>query len=167
VRLRAVLAGSATAVLALTVVPALAEEPVEPELLQPCDVAEGSDVLTVDGFTGTIETPSFLVGDERITRTFVLDLAGNPVGTTGTVDTTMTWAVPANDYDLEVYAGKASGLSESFQPIDPAEEHVRVTKVAHCGRVEVSAIDFTAPVVVDTLDLSMTVGAVAPLLPVQ
>ncbi|HVM27569.1 MAG TPA: hypothetical protein VM433_07845 [Mycobacteriales bacterium] len=162
--MRRVLGGVAAAALVLSAAPALANGDVvdEPVLLEACEVQAGAERLTADGATGTIETPSFLVGDERTVRTFVLDLAGNPVGTTASIDTTMTWLVPANDYDLEVVAGRTGGTSENYQPFDAAEENVFVAGVGHCQKVEVNAIDFLSPVVVDSLDLALVVKPKRP-----
>jgi hypothetical protein len=119
---RRILGGVAAAVLALTAVPALAEGTdvaVEPEVLAACTLPVGATALTPNGFTGTVTTPSFIVGNEREDKVFVLDLAGLPVGTTGSVDATMTWDVAANDYDLEIVAGRTGGISENAQPFDP------------------------------------------------
>ena len=163
--MRRVLGGVAAAVLALTAVPALAAEeevPAEPELLAPCTLPAGATALTADGFEGTITTPSFVVGNERESRVFVLDLAGSPVGTTAGIASTLTWLVPANDYDLELQAGRASSTSENYQPFDPAEESVFATGVAHCTKVTLTAVDFLAPAAVDTLDLGVVVTPKLP-----
>lgn len=163
--MRRVLGGVAAAVLTLTAVPALAadEVPAEPQLLEACTtVPAGATVLTPEGFTGTVATPSALVGNERESLVLVLDLAGSPVGTTASLATTMTWQVPANDYDLEVLAGKGSGSSEGYQPFDPAEESVFSSALPHCQRVTVTAVDFLAPVVADTLDLGVVVTTRVP-----
>jgi hypothetical protein len=165
VPVRRILGGVAATVLALTAVPALAEGtdvPVEPEVLAACAPVAGAEVLTVEGFAGTIATPSAFVGNEREDAFFVLDLAGLPVGTTGSVNATMTWPIVANDYDLEVLAGRAGGISENFQPFDPAEENVFAAGLAHCQKVTVTAIDFLAPAPLDTLDLDLVVTTKAP-----
>jgi hypothetical protein len=160
---RRVLAGTAIAVLALTALPAFADsdpdaEPApEPAPLAECALPAGTERLTVDGVTGTIDTPS-LVGEESTSRVFVLDLAGLPVGTTGAADVTMTWGVPANDYDLDV-----NGVtSENYQPFDDAVETAGTAARPHCSRITVTAIDFLAPVVVDTLSIDVKVRTVAP-----
>ncbi len=165
--MRRALVGAAVAVLALTCLPAFADEtvPTDPEapaVLAECALPAGSERLTVDGFTGTIATPSALVGNERESRVFTLDLAGLAEGSTGSIEATMTWLVPANDYDLDVLAGRSSGTSENFQPFDPNTESVFAGGVAHCAKVTISAIDFLAPVVVDTLDLQATVTTKVP-----
>lgn len=162
--MRRILGGVAATVLALTAVPALAAEaePETPELLTECAVADGVERLTVDGFQGTVGTPSFLVGNETESVDFVLDLAGLPVGTTGSIDATMTWGVVANDYDLEVLAGRFGGISENYQPFDDAVENVFAAGLPHCQNLTASAVDFLGPVVVDTLNLDVVVGTKAP-----
>ena len=114
--MRRILGGVAATVLALTAVPALAEgtdAPAEPALLAACAPVAGAEVLTVDGFTGTIATPSAFVGNEREDKVFVLSLEGLPVGATGSLDATLSWLVVANDFDLELLAGRAGGISEN------------------------------------------------------
>lgn len=163
--MRRVLGGVAAAVLALTAVPALAADepvPTEPELLAPCALPAGATALTAEGFEGTVATPSAFVGNEREALVFVLDLAGSPVGTTAAVAGSMTWLVPANDYDLELQAGRASSTSENYQPVDPAEESVSAAGVAHCTKVTLTAVDFLAPVVADTLELGVVVTPKVP-----
>jgi hypothetical protein len=110
----------------------------------------------VDGFEGTIETPLPPLGTTE--RSFVVDLAGLPVGTTAGVDTVMSWAVPTNDFDLDVGGESSVGL----QPVDPAEESATVVGKRHCTVVTVTATNFAAAVVVDTLALDL---AVRPKLP--
>lgn len=157
--MRRVLGGVAAAVLALTAAPALAEEVVEPEptpVLAPCPPRAGSTVLTADGFDGTVETPLPPFGTTE--RLFVVDLAGLPVGTTASADVVMSWGVPVNDFDLDVDGESSAGL----QPVDPAQESASVAGKRHCTTLRVTATNFAAAVVVDTLDLAIAVRPRTP-----
>ena len=157
--MRRVLGGAAVAVLALTCLPAVAddEEPSdEPVLNQACAPRTGTDVLIVDGFEGDIETPLPPLGETS--RTFVLDLVGLAEGTRATADVLMSWGIPTNDFDLNVNGTDSFNL----QPVDPAEENVFVSGLRHCSTVTVTATNFVAPVVVDTLALDITVRTTPP-----
>jgi hypothetical protein len=84
-------------------------------------------------------------------RTFVLDLAGQPIGTRGSVDVTLTWGIVLNDFDLDV-DGESS---QNIQPLDDAVEEVTTPLKNHCGRITASAINFSGLVVVDSLELAL------------
>lgn len=139
--------------LAVPAVPALAAE----ELHGACANPDALPVLALggSGTSGTVATPS-LVGSASESVTLLLSLEGQPVAKTATVSATLTWGVPANDYDLALSSTTASSVSEGFQPVDPAEETTSVARTKHCTRVVVSAVDFLAPVVVDTISYTAT-----------
>jgi hypothetical protein len=170
---RRVLGGVAALTLLATAVPALAsgpevetepagdggtavvvtEDPVEPELLLPCVTSRPT--ISADGGTGTVATPAPPFGEES--AQYVLDLAGLPVGSTAGVNVAMSWAVPTNDFDLEAFGGTQSGDSMNIQPLDPALEEVYLAGLKHCAVITATAINFLAPVVVDTLTLDFGV----------
>lgn len=160
-------AAALTALLVFAAVPAFAQEPTEPvaepteepEIIA-CDNAEGLEVITPDGLQSDIATPSFLVGNEVENKEFLVDLGATSLDATATVGAVMTWDVLVNDYDLEAYSTASGGLSENYQPFDPVEETVTLTKVKHCEVIVVGAIDFLAPVVVDSLVLDFSVSKI-------
>ena len=158
--MRRVLLGVASAALVLTALPATADghepPPTEPELNAACTARPGTQVLTPEGFEGTIPTPNPPL--EETATSFVLDLAGLPVGTTASADVLMTWGIPTNDFDLNVNGED----SQNIQPIDPAEENILATGLRHCSAVDVTALNFLAPVVVDTLALDIAVKTKLP-----
>jgi hypothetical protein len=157
-----------SALLALGMVPAAAqqsadsqEEPTvdeEVELVE-CDNPEDLEVITREGLASDIATPSAFVGNETEFKEFLLDLSPATADTVGTVTTTMTWTVPTNDYDLAVYSSRGSAATEAFQPFDEAVEQAAIP-ARHCDVFEVGAIDFLAPVVVDSLALDFAVSDV-------
>ncbi len=59
-------------------------------------------------------------------------------------------------------ARPACSSSENYQPVDPAEESVSAAGVAHCTKVTLTAVDFLAPLVVDTLELGVVVTPKVP-----
>lgn len=158
--MRRVLGGVAAALLALTAVPALAaDEPAgaeAPAVLAACEGVADGDRLDLEGLEEALATP-LLPGDVT-TRTYVLDLAGQPVGTSGAVTGVLTWGLPANDYDLDVNEG--SGANFNFSETAPSE--TAGTLVEHCGSVVVGALNFAAPVVVDSLEIALTVQPFEP-----
>lgn len=160
-------AAALTALLVFAAVPAFAQEPTEavaepteePGIIA-CDNAEGLEVITPDGLQSDIATPSWLVGNEVENKEFLVDLGATSLDATATVGAAMTWDVLVNDYDLEAYSSASGGLSENYQPFDPVEESVTLTKVKHCEVIVVGAIDFLAPVVVDSLVLDFSVSKI-------
>jgi hypothetical protein len=87
--------------LTLAATPAAAQE--EPVLLQPCTNTAGATVVTpADAFSDTVPTPVGALGlAQEQAGTFVVDLAGLPVGTRRT--TTLTLEMPDYaDYDMVV-----------------------------------------------------------------
>ena len=145
--MRRILGGLAAALLALTAVPALAAD--GPALLAPCaGVAAADRPDRPQAWRRAVDTPQ-LPGDET-ERTVVLDLAGQPAGTTATVDAAITWGVPANDYDLDTTGG---GTSSNFNITDSVPtERAAGTGIGHCDSFTVTVSNFAAPVVVDTID---------------
>jgi hypothetical protein len=169
-----VLGGLAATALALSTVPALAEgeevvvedagvvveEPVEPELLAACTNSPDLPRITVEGHSGTVATPAPPFGEES--ASYVLDLAGQPVGTTANVNVALSWTIPVNDFDLDAASSGSAGESINVQPVDPALEEVFLSGVKHCGVVTATAVNFLAAVVVDTLTLDLTTFVKAP-----
>lgn len=139
--------------LAVPAVPALAADDVHGACANP----EGLPVLTLggSGLSGTVATPS-LVGDASESVLVLLSLEGQPVAKTATVSATLTWGVPVNDYDLELSSTTASSSTDGFQPVDPAEESTSVARTRHCTEVVVTAVDFLAPVAVDTIHYAVS-----------
>jgi hypothetical protein len=125
------------------------------ELLEPCaNVPAGVERVTLDGLTTGIDNPAvplwgvtlIAVDDVATTRTFILDLAGNPVTRNqALVEVTMTWDIPVEDYDLDLLDefGAEMDHSENVQPLDPAAESVAGT-VRHCRRFTAAALNWTA-----------------------
>jgi hypothetical protein len=156
------LAAALTALLLFAAVPAsaqeLVEEPTEEPAIVECENSDDLEVITREGLQTGITTPSFMVGNEVESKDFLVDLAATTTDATATIAVDMTWAVLVNDYDLEAYSARGGGASESWQPLDPAVESVAMTQVRHCEVIQVSAIDFLAPVVVDSLALDFRVS---------
>ncbi len=145
-------AATVAALSVLSVIPASAQD--GPVRLQPC---ETSNTVLVPGTPVEQSVAGPTVFDGETTLTFTLDLSGQTVAadedmkSTAKVNTLMSWTVLANDYDLGVNGTETEG----FQPIDPAEEFVPNTTVAHCGTITVSVINFTATGL-DPVDVSLS-----------
>lgn len=168
------LVAALTALLLFAAVPALAQEaePVEDSTEEAateeaateeaaiieCENPDGLEVITREGLETDIATPSFLVGNEVESKDLLVDLAATSLDATATVLAGMTWDVLLNDYDLEAYSASSGGISENYQPFDAAEEMVTMTDVKHCEVITAGAIDFLAPVVVDSLALDFGVS---------
>lgn len=125
---------------------------------------DGVTVVTVDDYTGTIAAP--LLADDVTEQRFQLDLSPATLQQRAPVSADLSWTIAANDFDLAVLDadGNELGISEGFQPLDPATESVSAGKLAHCSEFTVRVINYQAvgvPAPVDTLDLSLTVGRVA------
>lgn len=136
--------------------PAQAQE--VPTVLQPCTNTAGAEVVTLEGLVTGIATPTnaplWLEGTQK---TFVLDLAGNPVeDSSAIVDITMTWDIPVEDYDLNMldHTGTEVDHSENINPVDATDENVSGT-VAHCKRFSAEALAWTA-IGLSTLTLTIT-----------
>lgn len=160
-------AAALTALLLFAAVPAFAQEieaaePAEDSgvesIVVECENPDGLEVITPEGLQSDITTPSFLVGNEVETKEYLVDLQATSPDATASVAAVMTWGLIVNDYDLEAYSAKGGGLSENYQPEDPAEESVTMTQVRHCEVIVVGAIDFLAPVVADALALDFQVS---------
>lgn len=160
-------AAALTALLLLAAVPAFAQEIETAESVEDsgvesivveCENPDGLEVITPEGLQSDIATPSYLVGNEVETKQYLVDLQATSAEATATVTAAMTWGLIVNDYDLEAYSAKGGGISENWQPVDPAEESVTMTKVRHCEVIVVGAIDFNAFVVADSLALDFQVS---------
>lgn len=110
-------------------------------------------------FTGTMTQPSFLVGNEEESRTFILDLGGLPKDSTASVSADISWTIVANDFDLHLTAGDDDIMTDGYQPIDDAVESASAGNVPNCGEITVGVADFLAPVVAgDTITLNLGVS---------
>jgi hypothetical protein len=143
-----------SAMLALGMVPAAAEDEVE---LVECDNPDGLEVITREGLSSDIATPSWIAGNDTEFKEFLVDFSPATADTVGSITTTMTWLVRANDYDLTVYSSRGSAATEDYQPFDDAVEQATI-QARHCDMFEVGAVDFLAPVVVDSLSLDFAVS---------
>jgi hypothetical protein len=168
IRLLAVLA-----VLLLGAVPVLGDDhdvdpdptpPEEPELVECAPSDDGLEVITRDGLASDIASPSFLIGRRREAKQFLVDLSPATEHFRAAVTTTMTWSVAANDYDLAVTTSLGSGETEAFQPFDPPIEELTLS-ARHCDVITVEAIDYLAPVVVDSIELGFAVRNVREVVP--
>ena len=164
--MRRTLVGLAAASLALTAVPALAaDDAAEPALLPACaDVPDGQR-LTLAGVktsasAATVPDPSLAAVplpkvQPDATRTFVLDLAGQPVGSTASVGGVLTWGQFVNDYDLRVGSGDSSAVSQDVNPETmQAREETALGGVTHCATLTVTVRNYLAAP--DTLALALT-----------
>lgn len=122
-----------------------------------CENPDGLQVITVVGGTSTITTPSQFVTVPVETKEFLLDLGG---ASSADVTATLSWGLLVNDYDLGLTSSLAGGTSENYQPIDPIGESVTAA-ASGCDILIVDAIDFLAPVFVDSLSVSFSVANVA------
>ena len=146
-----------TAMLLLGVVPAAADD-----VLIECANAQDLEVITRAGLGSDIGTPSFLIGDETVYKNFLVDLSPVPEGSTradAVINTTMTWDVPANDYDLLMSTSFGSVQTEDYQPIDPPVEYASL-RAKHCEVIEIGALDYLAPAAVDSIALNFTTSGV-------
>jgi hypothetical protein len=122
------------------------------DVLQPCANAGTAEVVTPEGLQTGIDTPTEplwgVTGSPgtQTQKSFILDLTGNPVADNrATVDVTMTWDIPVEDYDLDLldaYGGELAH-SEMIQPIDGDSEHVAAV-LRHCDRFSAAALNWTA-----------------------
>lgn len=133
------------------------EEPTaepEPEPLV-CDNEFDLDVLVPGDLDVTVPAPSALLGNERETQFFLVDLGSEEApayeDTTARLSGEMTWTLVINDYDMIL----ASVTTAAYQPFDPAVE-TATTTVGHCDIIEIGALDFLAPVPLEELTISTT-----------
>lgn len=150
---------SAAALLAATALPALAGDT---DVLPGCDVPAGVQRLAVGAATSPIGTPSAVTGPTS--KQFLLDLGGQPVGTTANLDTTAKWGYFVNDYDLTVDGPTGSGEGVTFNPTtQQASDSAFVGAIPNCSVVTVTMIDAeVAPVVIDTISLDLVLSAQEP-----
>lgn len=168
--MRRTLVGLAAATLALTAVPALAADEPAP-VLAPCAGVADKDRLTLAGLEEA--AAAALVPDPapssaalpkaqpNATRTLVLDLAGQPVGTTASVSGVLTWGQFVNDYDLRLGSGDSSAVSQEVNPTTmQAREETALGGVEHCAQVVVTVRNYLAAP--DTLSLELTPAVEEP-----
>lgn len=165
--MRRTLLGLAAATVALTAVPALAaDEPVagEPAVLAPCEGVAAADRLTLAGLeqpvaAAVVPDPSLAAAplpkvQPDTKRTVVLDLAGEPVGTTASIAGVLTWGQFVNDYDLRLAVGDDAAVSQDVNPQTmQAREATSLGTVAHCSAVVVTVRNYLAAP--DSLKLSL------------
>lgn len=158
------LVAALTALLLFAAVPALAQEAEqvedsteEPAIVE-CENPDGLEVITREGLQTDIATPSWLVGNEIESKELLVDLAATSLDATANVLAGLTWGLDINDYDLQAFSATSGGVSENYQPFDPVGETVPMVGVRHCEVIEAGAIDFLAPVVVDSLVLEFGVS---------
>lgn len=122
----------------------------EAELLEPCDNLDELEVLTPEGLQSTIAaptTPLWGIGTPGSAeqKDFLLDLAGQPVEEDSTfVTVDMSWDIPVEDYDLNLYDSSGVELdhSENIQP-ETEGESVAGT-LSHCDRFTVESLNWSA-----------------------
>lgn len=152
VRLRSALPLALVAALSVAAAPTVTfedgssgEEVPEPKI---CDNQFSLEVLPPGALDVTVPAPSFLLGNERETRMFLVDLGSEDEpayeDTTARLDGEMTWTVVVNDYDMIL----GPVTTEAYQPFDPAVETATIT-VGHCAIVEIGAYDYLAPAPVE------------------
>ncbi len=132
--------------LLLIAAPAAAEDTVQ--LNQACN-KPGTVVTSTAPFSGEVETP---VGALNLTTaeagSYVVDLAGTPVGTRKNVTLTLSFDNPVADYDMVV-----NGVNE-FGTDSP--EVFTVSNATHCSIISVQTEVFIgAPIDVLTLDVKV------------
>lgn len=135
----------------------VAEEPTETAPLA-CANPNDLEVVTPAGLDSTIPTPVF-DGPGTEYKEYLVDLSAASLDATAPVNITLTWGLRVNDYDLGAISRRSEGFTDNFQPIDPAEEATSVV-AGHCEVIEVQAINFLAPIDIDTLALDFAVGTV-------
>lgn len=152
--MRRTLLGLAAATLVLSAVPALAGD--EPAALAACEGVLAADRLTLTGTKGAMPaplTPSPTLSaagtlprtTPDTTRTVVLDLAGQPVGTTATVGAVLTWGQYVNDFDLFLASGEDRAASQKVNPTEmEASEEAGLGGVGHCEKVTVRVHNYAA-----------------------
>lgn len=151
--MRRTLLGLAAATVALTAVPALAAH--EPAVLAPCPEVAGAERLTLAGLeqavtAAVVPDPSLAAAplpkvQPDAKRTVVLDLAGQPLGTTASIGGVLTWGQFVNDYDLRLAAGDNSAVSQDVNPETmQAREATTLGTVEHCSTVVVTVRNYLA-----------------------
>jgi len=157
------------AALALSAVPATAQE--EPEPTPPCPTSEEFTTLGLEGkdesfspepvpsVTHDIREEPYL--EESVSRfQYRLDVSGSeakPFATSATTELILGWD---NDSDLDLYvydaAGNLLGESVSFNPQNGAGEMVVLPGTAHCTDLRVDVVNYLAiPISAVTLDVNV------------
>lgn len=102
-------------------------------------------LVTLDGLAAGIDTPSLPLWGDETQADFMLSLEGEPVAeNTAAVSVAMTWDLPVEDFDLNLYDGNGTeiGHSENINPIEAAGEEVSGT-IKHCEIFTVEALMWT------------------------
>jgi hypothetical protein len=121
-----------------------------------CENAGGLEVISAEGGSASITTPSELVANPVESKEFLVDLGE---ATTAELTVSMTWGIAANDYDLAVTSNSSGGASDGYQPFDPVIETVKVS-LGTCEIVIVDVIDYLAPVFIDEIALDFAFSSV-------
>lgn len=127
------------------------------ELNEPCTNASGLPVITPEeGFSGDLDTP---VGTPAIDVStvdggdYLIDLAGLPVGTRKTVNTTVAWTavgVNASDYDMVVNG-------TAYQAVGPSET-ASISRT-HCQTISVDEVYAYIGVPTDSLTIDVSISS--------
>ena len=135
------------------------EGEVPAEVNAPCPAREGATVVTPsEDFSGTVPTPVGVMfeGPSPVEEagSYVIDLAGRPVGSKAIVSTLLSWDLSGEmlgDYDVLI-----DGTEESVEEsTDFPDLHERVN-VRHCQVLALQTRVFTG-VPLDTLTLEVSV----------
>jgi plastocyanin len=111
-------------------------DPVEPPPpLEACALEDGEVALTREGTSSTPEVPAPM---GTTTATWVVDLAGEPVGSYAWVGADLVWDLRVEDFDLALSAPGYEMSSTASQPDAEPVEHADLGPVGHCTRVEVT-----------------------------
>lgn len=137
---------------------AAVEGEVVEEVNAPCPTTEGVTVVTPsEGFTGTVPTPVGVIfeGPSPVedAGSYIVDLAGRPVGSKATVTTALSWDLSGEmlgDYDVLI-DGAEETVEEST---DFPDVHERLN-VRHCQVLDLQTRVFTG-LPLDTLTLEVT-----------
>lgn len=126
--------------------------------VQECEIPEGMPVLREGITETTLPQPFGFETGESVE--WVLDLGDVPAGTTATLAVHEEWQILANDWELEVTTGAASGESSRWQPVQSAEENVTLQKVKHCVTVVVTSVNHQSVATgdLDPLNTTLTVS---------
>jgi hypothetical protein len=139
------------AALTMLVAPAGAQEP---GVYGPCTNTAGvKGVITLtQGFTGTVATPSqpFLTMTKAGAGRYLLDLQGQPEGTTADVTFMLEWDTPAGlgDYDIIINGQNPEIASDTPEVQDTLEQ-------AHCSVYNLETTAFSGTPV-DKLTLTVS-----------
>lgn len=120
----------------------------EVELLKPC----GGPLTTVgyDDLSTQIATPAVPLASAT-TVAHIIDLAGEPVGSTARVDVTVSWDDPVSDFDIDVNGTASAG----FTVLSGPQETVNLGTLKHCSVITTEVANFSgSPLAAITLDIS-------------